>query len=267
MSDSEWKLATFEIEVYEESILDEVSDLGENEDVQLFYRSSGGAIEGMNFIESHLGSQIGPEDTTASNVGSRTPEDFEKDEIIREEDTYFVAVPGYSTQHKSTDRSAQKGPLPAIRSDFPLNDLQENSGQNDTTSSPQNQSTNEQGGDDYMTDYQGRDFWADVKRGMEDLDDDLEDLAGYVESGDFDQVVDTIETAANQVGGYDEARNTAESFANYLEAVQQDVSDVHDDLEVHKQTLEQVAQDLENVGWRQDEVQSMNGIQNYVANR
>ncbi|AOV95369.1 hypothetical protein AQV86_05635 [Nanohaloarchaea archaeon SG9] len=118
-----------------------------------------------------------------------------------------------------------------------------------------------------MTSYQGRDFWADVKRGMEDLDDDLEDLADYVENGDFNDAVDTMVSAVNQVGGYDEARNTAESIATYLDAVQDDVEGVYDDLEVHQQTLEQAAQDLQDVGFRQDELDSMSDIQNYVANR
>ena len=118
-----------------------------------------------------------------------------------------------------------------------------------------------------MTSYQGRDFWADVKRGMEDLDDDLEDLADYVENGDFNDAVDTMVSAVNQVGGYDEARNTAESIATYLDAVQDDVEGVYDDLEVHQQTLEQAAQDLQDVGFRQDELDSMSDIQNYAENR
>ena len=123
------------------------------------------------------------------------------------------------------------------------------------------------GGDKNMTDYQGPNFWADVKRGMENLDDDLEDLADYVESGDLDDAVDTMVDAVNQVGGYDEARSTADSIATYLDAVQDDVEDVYDDLEVHTQTLEQAAQDLQSVGFRQDELDSLSSIQQHVANR
>lgn len=123
------------------------------------------------------------------------------------------------------------------------------------------------GGDKNMTDYQGPNFWADVKRGMEDIDDDLDDLADYVENGDYDDAVDTMVDAVNQVGGYDEARDTAESIAEYLDAVQDDVGDVYGDLEVHRQTLEQAAQDLQDVGFRQDELDSMSDIQQHVANR
>lgn len=143
----------------------------------------------------------------------------------------------------------------------------EETGHVSDTSKPSRASDTIKGGDNNMTDYQGRNFWDDVKRGMEDLDDDLDDLADYVENGDYDDAVDTMVDAVNQVGGYNEARSTAESIAEYLDAVQDDVGDVYNDLEVHRQTLEQAAQDLEDVGFRQDELDSMSAIQQHVANR
>lgn len=139
--------------------------------------------------------------------------------------------------------------------------------ENDTPYENPGKTQTRQGGDKDMTNYGGPDFWADVKSGMEELDDDLSDLADYVENGDFNNAVDLMETAANQVGDYGEARETAESIAEYLGAVQDDVSDVYDDLEAHRQTLEQAAQDLQDVGWRQDELDSMQGIRDYVSKR
>lgn len=127
--------------------------------------------------------------------------------------------------------------------------------------------TNQKNGGGNMTDYDGPNFWEDVKTGMEGLDEDLTDLADYIENGNFENAVDTMVAAANQVGGYDQARQTAESVAEYLEQVQNDVEDISDDLEAHEQDLNQAAQDIQDIGFNQDEQTSMDDIQGYVNDR
>ncbi|AOV95368.1 hypothetical protein AQV86_05630 [Nanohaloarchaea archaeon SG9] len=115
--------------------------------------------------------------------------------------------------------------------------------------------------------YTDRNFWEDVQRGMEELDDGLDDLAGYIRSGEFDQAVDVMERAVDQVGGYDQAREAAESIMGYLDDVEEDLSNLYGDLDGLRLEVKQAAQDLQDVGFRQDELDSMSDIQNYAENR
>ena len=121
-----------------------------------------------------------------------------------------------------------------------------------------------QGGENDMG-YEGPNHFEEVLRGMEGLDETLDELQGYIEEGDLDSAVEVIGEAVNSSAvDYAEVRNTAGAIAVYLEETEEDVESLYDDVSSAASTLEMHAQSLDNMGFREDERESMTGIQNHV---